>query len=330
MNTNKYIGIQVCNILLACSIMSGTSNCVASDVTGKEVFGSIKARDQIIKSEISKTATFKILSRAAMFDPNQGLLLKDCAATWEKNDIRMKIVYDYLQDPVYVPPGSTSYAYQPIDYDKDKRLIVWRFLETYIISTPEKTEVLDKLQHLYVSPNGSIEKSAGIYTTKDVYHAKSNIDSGEFKYFLLAAGLCFSDYIDVNSMNLVKMPNKEHIEINSRGTSGKDAKGTWKLTVDPNAGYFVREASFTVEGLDKPSIEVSTSDIVKKDGFEYAREGHIVFSDSSVRDYGDIDISVINNQELRQEVNQHMEAPLAPGSEIIDFNEGKPTRMTIK
>lgn len=334
MNIYKNLRIQICNILLVCSIMSGISNCVASEITGTEVFDLIKTRDQVIRSEISKTATFKILTHASMFDPNQGFLLKDCALTWEKNNMSMKIVYDYLQDTVYVPPDSGDYAYQSIDYDKDKRLIVWRVLEEYIISKPEKTEKLTKAQLFYVSPNGDIEKSSGFHTTKQVFRANSkNEGNGDFKFFLLAAGLSFSDYIDANNMNLMKMPNENIIEINARGTLGKnrkDTKGTWELTVDPNAGYFIRKASYTGEGLNRPSIKVSTSDIVKKDGLEYANKGHIAFDDFDIRDYANIDISLGDNQELRQEVNQHMEAPLASGSEIIDFNEGKPTRMTVK
>ncbi len=327
---NNILRMPIGVTLLACSIIFSISDCVASEITGSEILSSFRNRDNPVKSEISKTATFKMVTRASMFDPNQGQMLKDCAVTWQGNNAKMKIVYDYFQDPAYVPLDTGRHAYQSIDYDKDKRLIVWRYLETYIISTPEKTEVLDKFQQFYVSPNGDIEKTAGAYNSKSVYHAKSNVKYGEFKYFLLAAGLYFSDYIDVNSMKIIKMANKELIEINSRGNFGKDSKGTWKLTVDPNAGYFVREASYTGEGFDKPSIKVSTSDIIKKDGIEYAREGRIVFSDSSVRDYLDIDISLKNNEELCQEVKQVVETPLPSGSGITDFNEGKPTRTTIK
>jgi hypothetical protein len=331
MSFNKNLRIQIFNILFACLIMSGISDSIASEITGVEVFGSIKARDQVIKSEISKTATFKVLSPASMFDPSQGLLIKDCAVTWEKDNIRMKIVYNYLQEPNYVSPGSMGNTYQPIDYDKDKRLIVWRVLEEYIISTPEKTEILDKAQLLYVYPNGNVEKSAGSHTTKHIFPANSKTEeNSDFKFFLLAAGLSFSGYIDVNSMSLVEIPNGYLMEISTRGKFGKDTRGTWRLTVDPNSNFSVREASFTVEGNDRESIKVSTFGIVKKDGIEYAREGHIVFNVPFVREYADIDISVRNDQELRQEVNQHMEEPLAPGSQIIDFGGEKPTSITVK
>lgn len=331
MSMNKDLRIRICSILLICLIMPSISNCIASEITGTKIYASIKARDQVIKSEISKTATFNILAPASMFDPKQGLRLKNCSVTWEGNDISMKIVYDYLQDPIYVPPDSGNNAYQSIDYDKDKCLIVWRFLETYITSTSEKTEKIDKLQNLYVSPNGDIEKAGGTHTTKHVFHANSSVNgNGEFKYFLLAAGLGFSDYISANDMGVGKMTNRDRIEINSRGTFGKDTKGTWKLTVDPNSGFFVREASYTGEGFNKPSIKVSTSDIVKKDGLEYANKGRIAFDDFNIRDYGDIHISIKDNKQLRQEINQLMQAPLASGSEIIDFNEGKPTHMTVK
>jgi len=116
------------SVLFICAIISGASNCVASDIKGSEVFGSIKNREQFTKSDISKTATFKILTEAPMSDPNHGRVLKDCAVAWEKNNIWMKMVYNYLQDPIYVPPGSISYGYPRISYDKDKRLIVWRTL----------------------------------------------------------------------------------------------------------------------------------------------------------------------------------------------------------
>ncbi len=329
MNAIKIIRIQ-CTLLLYCLITSCLSNCYASEPIGIEMVNSFKNRDSFLKSEIPKSATFKMITRASMFDPNQGQMLKDCSAIWQGGNVKMKIVYDYFQNPVYVPPGTGGYAYQPIDYDKDKCLLVVRFLETYIISTSEKTEILDKTQGLKVSPDGIVEKIGDVYTTKHIYQAKSGIYSGEFKYFLLASGLCFSDYIDSNSINLIKAPNEKLIEVNSIGNFGKESRGTWKLTVDPNSDFFVKNASYTLEGFNRPSIELSTSSIVKKDGLEYAREGRIVFSDSSVREYGDIDISITDNQQLRQKIEQIIESPLPSGSEIIDFNEGKPVHTTTK
>jgi hypothetical protein len=328
MNTNRLIQIYVCISLIAYSIILDTSNCIASGKTGAEVFGLLKNRDQAIKSEVPKTATFNILTEASLFDPKQGSLIKYCSVIWGNSDIKMKILYHYNQDPFYVPPGST---YQPINYDEDKRLIVWRFLETYIVSTPEKTEKLDKIQRLYVSPDGKIEKSTGIYNSKHVFHANSRVSGdGDFTFFLLSTGLGFSDYVDSNNIELVKMSDGNRIEINSRGTFGKDTKGRWELTVDPNTDYFVREASFTAEGFDKPSLKISTSSIVDKDGLKYAREAHMTCGDSFVREYIDIDITMRDNQELRQEVGQIMESPLPSGSEVIDFNEGEPVRTTIK
>jgi hypothetical protein len=329
MKVVKISGVQYL-LLLCCLMISGLSDCYASELSDTEILDSFKNQDGFLKAEIPKSATFKMVTRASMFDPNQGQMLKDCAVTWQGDNVKMKIVYDYFQDPVYVPPGTGRSAYQSIDYDKDKRLIVWRFLETHITSTPEKTEVLNKTQKIYVFPNGDMDKTAGIYNYKDVYHAKSDVRYGEFKYFLLATGLCFSNYIDGNSINLIKTPNEKFIEVNSRGNFGKESRGTWKLTVDPNSDFFVKNASYTLEGSNHLSMELSTSDIVKKDGLRYAREGRIVFSDSSVRDYGDINISITDNQQLRQEIERIMEVPLPSGSEIIDFNEGKPVRKTIK
>lgn len=328
MNTNRLIRKYACISLIIYSIMSDTSNCIASEITGSEVFGLLKNRDQAIKSEVPKSATFNTLTRASLFDPNQGSLIKHYSVIWEKSDVKMKIAYHYNQDPVYVPPGST---YKMIDYDEYKRLIVWRLLGTYIILKPEKTERLDIQQKMYVSPDGKIEKSTGIHKAKYIFHAKNRVSgNGDFTFFLLATGLGFSDYIDANNIELAKMSDGKHIEINSRGTFGKHSKGKWKLTVDPNTAYFVREASFTGEGLDKPSIKISTSSIVDKDGLKYAREAHMVGADTFVREYTDIDITLKDNQELRQEVLQNIGSPLPPGSEITDFNEGEPNHIRVK
>jgi len=331
MKTNKYIRIQVCNIVLICAMISGISNCFASDVTSAEIFGSIKNRENVIKSDTYKTATFSLLTQDLKSDPNHGHLLRDCSLVWKKDDTRMKIVYNYRHDPIYISPDSKGS--QPINYDKDKRRIVWRKVETYIISTSEKIEMLDKLQSMCVSPNGDIEKFPGVFTAKHIFREGSNLSGdGHFKYFLLAAGLSFSNYIDVNSIDIIKMPNGNSMEINSSGIFRVNTKGRWKLTVDSNEGYFVREASFTMEGLDKPSLELSTSNVIKKDGLEYARRGRIVFNNEprDYRDYEDIDICVKDNQELRQEIEQQLEEPLPVGSQIIDFAGGKPTVTTIK
>jgi hypothetical protein len=265
----------------------------------------------------------------ASFDPNQGLVLKDYTIIWEKAEVRMKITYDYLQDPHYVPFDPNRHTYQSGDYDKDKRLVIWRTLEKYMISTPEKTETLDKAQPLYISPNGDIEKYKGVHTAKNVYHAKSKVYDGEFKFFLLAAGLCFSDYLDANSMNLTKMPHIQYVEIKSGGNFGKDTKGSWELTVEPNSA-FVKSASYKPEWLNYPQIKLSAFNFIKKGELGYAREGKIVFSDNSAKEYMDIDISLGDSPMLRQEINQRFVSPLPSGSEIIDFNEQKPTRTTIK
>ena len=120
------------------------------------------------------------------------------------------------------------------------------------------------------------------------------------------------------------------VMLSSRGNFGKDVEGTWKLIVDPNSNFFVQNASFTNEKLSKPSVEVTTFNVITKGGLRYARQGKLTFSGNIKKNYEDIDISVKDNLELRQEVKQKMEAILLPGSEIINFSSEKPIRTTIK
>lgn len=325
----KILYVNIYKAMLMCMVISGTSHCLASDITEPELLESIKIRDQIIKADVYMTAKFNVLTQAVESDPEQGLLVKKCHVVWKKNETNMKVIYDYLKDPVYSPPDSE--IYQSIDYDANKRLIIWRLVEKYIMSTSEKTEIFDKTQLLYVSPNGDIQKSGGYHTTRHVFPDGGKYDGNyEFEQFFLASGLSFSDYIDPNESPEMEILDGNVILLNARGTFGKNMKGTWKLTVDPDFGFFIRKAVFTGEGLHKPSVELSISEIVKTGALEYARQSQLTLGRFAVRDYVDIHVSMGDNLELRQEVNRQMKALLVPGSEIIRFNGEKPTRTTVK
>lgn len=312
-------------------MISCISNIFASEITTKKIFDSISKREQDLKSDIPMSSTFYVLIPANSSDPNQGLLLEECSATWNKDNIYMKIDYKYLQEPLYFPPNSSK-VYQPVDYDSNKRLIVWRHLQVYIMSTAEKTERIDELQLLLVSPDGTVEIK-GSHTSKDIFPSNSLVRGDfDFRSFLYATGLNFYDSINKDNAFLENTSNSNFI-VNFRGKFGKGSKGIWKLTVDPNEDFFVKDASYTAALDDynnpaiQPTIRISTSDIVKKDGLQYARQGRLTHI--YTMDFADINISKKDNLELREEVKKRM-ANLPPGSRITDFNGIKPTVTTTK
>jgi hypothetical protein len=211
---------------------------------------------------------------------------------------------------------------------------VWRYTESYVLSTPQKSEMLAKNQKFYVSPDGNVEKAGGVHIVKHIYSGKGKGYGGyDFEQFSLAAGIGLSDYINEENISITKMPNTNQIKINSRGTYGREFKsnGTWELITEPNSHFFITKATFKPEKQDKPMCEVSASDFVDKDELRYPRNAHVVLGDGFLAmHYGDIDISVGYNQQLKQEVIQQVEAPLVPGSEIIDYNDGRPKPKTVK
>ena len=72
----------------------------------------------------------------------------------------------------------------------------------------------------------------------------------------------------------------------------------------------MKKAFFTNENFDKPSVEVFTSEVVHKGELKYARQGKLIFSGIIKKNYEDIDISMMDDPELRREVKEKFETPL--------------------
>ncbi|MEJ5261008.1 MAG: hypothetical protein WHS88_12545, partial [Anaerohalosphaeraceae bacterium] len=306
----------------------GSSICLSSVTEVNEVLSIIKRRENLLESDKSYSASFQMLNQACMFDPRQGDVRIEGTITWRKDNLCMKMLYSYLQNPIYVSPDTG--IYKQIDYDRNRRLILWRPLEKYILSTLERTEIVDIYQLFFVSPEGEFEQSEDLYRIKHIFPSDCPLDGTyEFKHFLMASGIGFLHYLEPNSPPEIEPVKNTVFRLKYSGNYGKEVKGVWELILDPNTFFFVQHALFTNEKMVTPSVEVSTSRVVIDGPLHYASQGTLVFSGMTRKRYEKIKIFAGDNLELRQEVYQKIKEELS-GTDIVEFTGKKPVRIFMK
>ena len=260
-------------------------------------------------------------------DPNQGEIFMNCESTWMgENIFAMKVIYEYEHNPIYAPRGICNYT--GYDYDNKGNLIVWRTLEKDIISTPDRNETLEKIRVFFIDPNNKIVETGD---NIQVHRFKIGDTNNKYQYnqFELATGRGFSKHLGVDASITLLPPRLT--EITSRGSWYGSSQGNWKLTVDPVSDNLVRGAIFTMNTATRPSIEVTTSGVIEKDGIKMAKFGNVTRSSASTLNIEITGISdATGGNELYKEVSSCLNQPLPKGAGIIDLTGTKPVRSTVK
>lgn len=302
------------------------SSILTAKIDGMQLLNLLREKDRI-----SGTAGYKISFIVAtqdnqFGDPNQGMVFRNCEATWTDQAFAMKITNHYEHPPVFAPPGSAR-DYRAFDY-YEGNLIVWRTLEKYILSSPDRNDTINKLRSFLVDPNGQI-----VQTGNNILVHRWPIDKPystyQFKYYQLPTGRGFSRHL--GNVTSVKSLTSGLMKVTSKGSFGPSWQGTWELTVDPNADHLVREAIFTVEGQHEPIKTVTSSGVMEKDGIRLAKYG-------TYRSVSGFELSVevtgiskvVGDNKLYEEVLSNLNSPLPPGSQIMDHRGDKPFITTVK
>lgn len=308
-------------------LLTASSECLAV-ATYAEIVNQIKIRDSLLKSDNFRQTSFEISTPEFYQDPYQGLVFQNCKATWNKDKIAMNITYSYEKEPVYVSPEAK--IYQRNDYDQNKRLIKWRFTESYILTTPDRNEKLDKMKCFFVDPNTGKSQLASVSIIKHIFPVTGGYDAAfNFKQFLLATGLGYSDFLSFDDANSIQSQPPELIKICSKGFYGKELHGLWKLTINSDPNFYIKEASFTPDGANKPSISVQADAFVKKGNIAYSQVAHLKISPITA-DICVNEISLDDSNSCYNSILGKLNEQLPAGSEIVDFRGGTPKRYTIK
>jgi len=323
---NKDLSLNKDLALFVIAILLSPSTILCAPLSGLELKNLLTEKDQIFNSAGCKIS-FVITTQDNQFnDPNQGMVFRDCEATWTDQTFAMKITNHYEHPPVFASPGSRGY--RPFDYD-DGNLIVWRSLEKYILSATDRNDTIEKVKVFFVNPNGEILNKGGSNTLLHRFPVGSPDNMYQFNQFRLAAGRGFSKHL--GTVTSVKSLTSGLMKITSQGSHGSALQGRWELTMDPNSDYLIREATLTMDGMDRPSIVTTSSGIVEKDGIKLAKYGTYRSASGFELSVEVTGISkVVGDNKLYEEVLSHLNSPLPPGSQIMDRRGEKPVRTTVK
>jgi len=307
--------------LLFPSIMQG------AEISGPGLLNLLREKDQTSKA-VGYRISFLLTKQAHRFDPNQGVVIEDCQATWTpEGSFAMKKTNYYEKDiPVFALPGTGNY--RGWDYDHDGNLIVWRDVESYILFTPEKNDRIQISKALRIDPNGKLVREGSSHTTLHRYPIGNRGNMYEFDKLQLATGRGFSTK-DLGSITSVKTLSSGLMQVTAH-RPGVPAL-TWELTTDPNLDWLVRKAILTRERENKPTIVVTSSGIMMKDGIKVSKYGTYRYSSSPEVSFEVTDISkVVGPNKLYEEVLSRLNSPLPSGASIVDLRGEKPVRTTVK
>ena len=259
-------------------------------------------------------------------DPNQGKTMMRCEATQTEDSFAMKIVYDYEHPPIFASMGTRGYA--PYDYDPNGNLIVWRTVQEYVLSAPNRNGIIQKLRAFRVAPNGEIVRQDD-NTRLHRFRIGSSFSKYRYSQFEQAVGRGF--VTDLGTVKSTESLPTNLIHVTSQGSRGLTLKGTWQLTLDPNSDWLVREANFTRDGADKPTVVVTSTGTVTKGKLQVAKYGTFKYSNALELSVEVTAISeVVARNRLYEEVLSQFTGPLPPGSQISDFPGDKPVRSTVE
>ena len=325
---NKNLSFKRLWLFVVIAILLFPSTMLVAEISEAELLNLLSKKDLTFNTPGYKTS-FQMAKQANLFDPNQGMVFMDCEVTWiTDGTFAMKIKYYYEHPPVFVQLGSGDY--RPPDYDEEGNLIVWRSLEKYIVFAPDRNETIEKIKSFFVDPNGKLVNKGGTQTILHRYPPGDRGYTFEFNQFQLATGRGISRRL--GAVMSVKSLSSDLIKATAKGSYGSGIPlGTWELTLDPNSDYLVRRATFTPVGADRPTVAVTSSGIMMKDGLKIAKYGTFKFSNLLELSVQVTGISkVLGPNKLYEEVLSHLNSPLPPGSDITDFRGKKPVITTVE
>jgi hypothetical protein len=289
----------------------------------------MKKSNDRLKSNINQhQISFSMLTNTNPLSPKQGLALKQCVASWRGDTLSMYIVYSYENPPAYSP------SEQPIDYDRDGTLIIWRPVEKYVQFSPTRNEILQKSKRFYAYPDGSIKE--GNETTFHLIYPIGKPDSiVEYSHFELAAGRGIPKQLK-NISSIEQDASGEKVKIKAKGLLGEGLEGWWALSIDPNSDYLIREASFSADVNSPPICRVLSSGTVStKDGTAFASKGILIFDkdkglQTSVDDVNIVSLGDIGCNDFLMKISKQLDMPMPIGSQVWDFRGKTPVRSTVK
>ena len=323
-NKNHSFNLFIILVVIGILLLSPTT--LVAEISGTELLNILREKDQITKA-VGYKISFLLTEQAHRSDPNQGIVIEDCEATWTpEGSFAMKKTNHYEKDiPVFAALGTRGY--RSWDYDHDGNLVVWRDIETYILFGPERNDRIQYIKAFRVDPNGKLVREGHIKRMLHRYPIGNKGNTFEFDKLQLATGQGFSK--DIHNITSVKTLPSDLLQVTAHRQD--ISRHTWELTIDPNLEYLVRKAILMREGANKPTILVTSGGLMVKDELKIGKYGTYKYSVSPEILFEVAGISkVVGPNKLYEEVLSRLNSPLTPGSSIVDLRGEKPVRTTVE
>ena len=320
-------------LLLITFIFFGVESKISGAVSASEVGNLLSQKDQICDSE-GYIISFTLTTKNHQFnDPNQGMKIMHCQATKKDDEFALKVENQYEHDPVYGVVG--TYNYGPYDYN-GKNLIVWRTMAEYILSTPQRNDVLKELKFYLVSPGGKVIQTGDNVKLERWKIGDSSSTMYLYIHFKRACGRGLSS--DIGNVESTEILTDGKVKCISSGSRGPGIpSGKWEITLDPDSDYLARKAVFFKgdefvgdEHKGKPIVQVVSSGLIEKDGLTFAKSGVLNYSDlfEFSAEVKSISKVFLINWLYRKVVGKVEDLP--SGASIYDMRTGVPVTTKVK
>jgi len=302
--------------------------CASFGVTGAELTNLLREKDGMTDASAYEIS-FAMTTQSTMFDPNQGLVFADCIARWMSDGtFVMKTTYCYEHPPVFARAGTRRYT--PSDFDKSGNLLVSRPLEKYIFFSRDRSETVETSRSYFVDPNSALVDKGGAQVIMRRFPPGDRTYTYELNQFQLATGRGLSRHLGaIRSIESISSGMKRVV---SEGSFGEGIpRGSWRLIIDPNSGYIVRNAVFTPADHESPLVEVATEGTIAQDEISLARYGTFKYANLLEVVVGVGSVSRVSGpNEVYREVLSKLNSPLPLGSEIMDLRGEEINRTTVR
>ena len=238
-----------------------------------------------------------------------------------------------LREISYISAPSFRAGHSRIDYDQNGRLVVWRTVRTLSLKEPDFQGFHEDRVLLLVSPEGdTVEKEAApnirLYQPTDYRRIL------HFKIPLWATGRGFAD--SLARIIEVRQQDDGLLAFRAEGTLAPGLEGSWQVSVDSNAGYLVRAASFTISGEDSPFLVYAGSGTKWYDTCCLAKQANLSYAPGFFEGDGVVsadvqDFSPQADAALFSEARAALRGRLPEGAQVVDWRSfpDEPVRFTV-
>ncbi|UCG46581.1 MAG: hypothetical protein JSU94_13865 [Phycisphaerales bacterium] len=288
----------------------------SQDADGPDILSKMRSFDEAFLQ--SHTIVLRIQTPAKRDNEyERGRKITKITTTSHDGAMAVEREISYTDTPAYREKTPAT----EIDYRPDGRLIVWRHTRERSLLEPDFQGHSDELTCVLVSPDGQTTEFQAGNPSFDLYRP-SDAKRHLFMWIpIWSTGRGFTR--SLSSINEVSQSEDGLITFTASGVLHPRVQGTWRMVVDPKAGYLVRSASFAAARAAAPSFVCTTSGTKWFDSCALAERANVSrgldLVDQTVRTATIEDYKPQADMALFEKTRKILRGPLPKGARVYDW-----------